>query len=76
MKRSDYRLKYKKHHNINLCKDIDVHHIDWNKNNNDINNLIAVPKMVHVVIHQSGYLNREEINSLILIYNEKTRKSN
>ena len=40
-----------------------------NSTNNSLNNLIAVPKKVHTVIHQTGYLNRNEINNLIQLYN-------
>lgn len=53
-----------------IPNDWEIHHIDFNHNNNDINNLIAIPKIVHVVIHQTGYLNRSEINNLINIYNK------
>tara|TARA_R100000655_G_scaffold9865_1_gene24286 strand:+ start:506 stop:712 length:207 start_codon:yes stop_codon:yes gene_type:complete len=53
-----------------IPNDWEIHHIDFNHNNNDINNLIAIPKIVHVVIHQTGYSNRSEINNLIKIYNK------
>ena len=53
-----------------IPNDWEIHHIDFNHNNNDIDNLIAIPKIVHVVIHQTGYLNRSEINNLINIYNK------
>ena len=39
-------------------------------------NLIAVPKIVHTVIHQTGYLKKEEIENLIKIYNENTKPNN
>ena len=52
----------------------DIHHIDFNHDNNNIDNLIAVPKIVHKVIHQTGYLERKEIEDLIekciLLYKE------
>jgi len=51
----------------------DVHHIDFNHNNNSLNNLIAVPTMVHMVIHQSGYIPRDEIENLIQIYEENNK---
>tara|TARA_S200002703_G_C3736998_1_gene226584 strand:- start:674 stop:880 length:207 start_codon:yes stop_codon:yes gene_type:complete len=53
-----------------IPNDWEIHHIDFNHNNNNIDNLIAIPKIVHVVIHQTGYLNRSEINNLINIYNK------
>jgi hypothetical protein len=67
---ANYRKKYELYHNVKLTPDTDIHHIDWNHNNNDIENLMAVPKLVHTIIHQHGYLNREEINNLIDIYNK------
>ena len=52
-----------------IPNDWDIHHIDFNHDNNRLNNLIAVPKEEHTVIHQTGYLNRNEINNLIQLYN-------
>jgi hypothetical protein len=46
----------------------DIHHIDFNHDNNDLDNLIPVPRMVHTIIHQSGFIPRDEIESLIQIY--------
>tara|TARA_R110000824_G_C14865478_1_gene641700 strand:+ start:361 stop:585 length:225 start_codon:yes stop_codon:yes gene_type:complete len=46
----------------------EVHHIDFNHENNELDNLIAVPSMVHMIIHQSGFIPRDEIENLILIY--------
>ena len=64
-KRKNYRSIYGK---SKIRKGWHIHHIDFDKNNNSKNNLIAVPEEVHVVIHQCGYCNREEINDLISIY--------
>tara|TARA_R100001463_G_scaffold41227_2_gene87045 strand:+ start:1827 stop:2048 length:222 start_codon:yes stop_codon:yes gene_type:complete len=47
-----------------------VHHIDFNHNNNSLDNLIAVPELVHTVIHQTGYMSKDEIENLIHIYKE------
>ena len=59
---SNYRKKYQKHHNLELDSNTDVHHIDWNRKNNDIDNLIAIPKSLHVRIHKDiGFMTREEI---------------
>jgi len=57
-----------------IPKDWDIHHIDFNHDNNNLDNLIAVPKIVHTVIHQTGYLDKEEIENLIQIYNENITK--
>jgi hypothetical protein len=46
----------------------EVHHIDFNHNNNHIDNLIAVPKIVHVTIHKCGLCSKEEIEQMIEIY--------
>jgi len=35
-----------------------VHHINWNDSINDIDNLIAVPKIVHRVIHSTNVYNK------------------
>ena len=48
--------------------DWDVHHIDFDHKNNNINNLIAVPKIVHTIIHQTGFLKRKEIIMLTKLY--------
>lgn len=65
----NYRKLYKE--NIGkIPKNWDIHHIDFNHDNNDLNNLIAVPKIIHTIIHQTGYLDKEEIENLIQIYNE------
>tara|TARA_R110000751_G_scaffold33723_3_gene83865 strand:- start:268 stop:486 length:219 start_codon:yes stop_codon:yes gene_type:complete len=63
----NYRKLYEK--NIGAIPDKwDVHHIDFNHDNNDLENLIATPSMVHMIIHQSGFVPRDEIENLIQIY--------
>jgi len=68
----NYRKLYEKE-NGKIIQDWEVHHIDFNHNNNNINNLIAVPSMVHMVIHQSGFIPRDEIENLIQIYEENNK---
>ena len=66
-------INYRKIYENNIQKIPDkweVHHIDFNHNNNSLDNLIAVPSMVHMVIHQSGYIPRDEIENLIQIYED------
>jgi len=53
-----------------IPKNWEIHHIDFNHDNNSIDNLIAVPSIVHMVIHQSGFVPRDEIENLIQIYKE------
>lgn len=64
-KRPEHRIVYTKAHGP-IPEDYDIHHIDHNKKNNDIANLIALPQGVHGHIHYlmrvSGQImNREEI---------------
>ena len=66
-------INYRKLYELNIGKIPDnweIHHIDFNHNNNKIDNLIAVPSMVHMVIHQSGFVPRDEIENLIQIYED------
>ena len=62
-----YRMLYIDQHG-NIPEDWEIHHIDFNHNNNDIKNLIAVPKIVHVTIHKCGLCSRAEIERMIDIY--------
>ena len=67
MKTPNYRKLYEQ--NIGQIPDNwEVHHIDFNHENNSLDNLIAIPSMVHMVIHQSGFIPRDEIENLIQIY--------
>ncbi len=47
----NYRTFFKKHYGIDFSDDYDVHHIDLNHNNNDINNLMVMPKKLHNKYH-------------------------
>jgi len=65
----DYRKLYEQ--NIEkIPAKWEVHHIDFNHNNNNLKNLIAVPSMVHMIIHQTGFIPRDEIENLIQIYED------
>lgn len=50
-KLKDYRLKYKRYYGIDFNSDYVIHHIDLNHNNNDINNLLLLPKKLHAKYH-------------------------
>lgn len=50
----NYRYKYKRYYGIEFSKDFDVHHIDFNRENNDISNLILLPKKLHRKYHMLG----------------------
>lgn len=47
----DYRYFYEKETCKELPKDFDVHHIDENRDNNNIDNLVAIPKWLHQKYH-------------------------
>ena len=49
------RKYYEKHFNVKVPKDFDVHHIDCNRNNNDITNLVAIPRVLHRRYHAAKY---------------------
>ena len=47
-----YRKYFKKYYGIDFSKDYDIHHIDLNHYNNDINNLMLIPKELHQRYHK------------------------
>lgn len=48
-----YRQDYEKYYKIKLDNNWDVHHIDYNHNNNDVNNLVALPNHLHQKLHEA-----------------------
>ena len=50
-KRVDYRNIYKKHYGINFDRKYAVHHIDGDRNNNKIDNLLLLPTELHARYH-------------------------
>ena len=50
-KLKNYREKYKRHYNIDFGRDFVVHHIDENRENNDISNLLLLPRDLHSKYH-------------------------
>ena len=47
----DYRREFKKYYNLELSEEYDIHHIDLNHENNDMNNLMILPKILHIKYH-------------------------
>ena len=47
----NYRKFYEKQTNKKIPKDFDIHHIDFNRENNDIANLVAIPRQLHKKYH-------------------------
>ena len=54
-KLKNYRLKYKRYYGIEFDGGYDVHHIDFDRSNNDIDNLLLLPSELHQKYH--FYLN-------------------
>lgn len=48
----DYREKFKRYYGLSFSKDYHIHHIDLDHSNNDIENLMIVPKELHEVYHE------------------------
>ena len=51
LKLKNYRTKYKRYYDIDFSSDYDIHHIDFDRTNNEIDNLILLPKMLHQKYH-------------------------
>lgn len=50
-KQYDYRKFYKDYYGIKFTAEYDIHHIDFNRDNNNIDNLILLPKKLHAKYH-------------------------
>ena len=50
-KLKNYREKYKRYYNIEFDENYVVHHIDLDRTNNDISNLLLLPKGLHAKYH-------------------------
>lgn len=46
-----YRTKYKRYYGIDFGSEYAVHHIDGNRENNDISNLVLLPSKLHSKYH-------------------------
>ena len=59
----NYRSYFERMKGVKLPADWDVHHIDFNRENNDIENLYAMPRVMHRFIHKHwGLCDRQELN--------------
>ena len=47
----NYRLKYKRYYGIDFDSSYAVHHIDFDRSNNNINNLLLLPLELHQRYH-------------------------
>ena len=62
---NSYRKSYIKEHG-EFPSHWHIHHIDGDNENGEINNLIAIPEIVHVMIHQRGNKNKPLPNRLLI----------
>lgn len=46
-----YRYAYEKRYGIKIPKGFEIHHIDWNHENNEMGNLLLIPKELHEWLH-------------------------
>lgn len=51
MNENNYREKYKRYYGIEFGKDFVIHHIDFDRENNDISNLVLLPRELHEWYH-------------------------
>lgn len=58
----NYRKLYEKHYGIKIPPEYDVHHIDFDHHNNDINNLLLLPRELHQRLHKC-FLSNGGINT-------------
>lgn len=58
----NYRKFYKETTGIDIPKNFDVHHIDGDRSNNDIMNLVAIPRNIHQAYHHYLSYNKKPIS--------------
>lgn len=58
----NYRKYYKEYYGIEFGDDMEVHHIDWYRNNNDIKNLLLIPSEVHSCFHLTAKFVKDFLN--------------
>lgn len=58
----NYRKIYEKKCNIKIPKNYEIHHVDFNRENNNIRNLVMLPKEIHQEYHKAY----EELNSFYI----------
>src|SRR5210317_705630 len=66
---------YENYYNLKIEKGFEIHHIDGNVDNNNIENLICLPKKFHQCLHNwVGIISRESICILLEWYNNMIEK--
>jgi hypothetical protein len=73
----DYRRIYEERLGISLPLEFEVHHIDMNRDNNEIENLVALPKHVHQEYHRLiPMIENKQFNFTILGTSDSGNKHN
>lgn len=67
----DYRKIYEQHYNITLENDMVIHHIDLDRSNNDISNLLMLPRNLHSKYHMCLNALRRSGERTIISYDAK-----
>ena len=62
--KNNYRKYYKEYYNIEFGIDMEVHHIDFNRDNNNIKNLLLIPKNVHHRFHLALTIFQQDTNKM------------
>lgn len=62
----DYRKLYETHYGIKIPPGFEIHHIDQNRNNNNIKNLLLLPKRLHSQLHW--------VNNTLFAYFDNSKK--
>tara|TARA_R110002050_G_scaffold267504_1_gene409202 strand:- start:86 stop:454 length:369 start_codon:yes stop_codon:yes gene_type:complete len=72
---TDYRKLYTKETGKSIPNGYEIHHVDANRENNKMENLIALPINFHKTLHlHIGLLPKETLEELLNLYN-KTNKN-
>ena len=68
----NYRKLYEDYYKIEIPKGFDIHHIDADRKNNNINNLIMLPSKLHKALHNHiGLLPKKQLKVLRRWYKKK-----
>ena len=51
----EYKKLYERELNIKIPKGYDIHHIDFNRENNNIENLVMLPRKLHQEYHELAH---------------------
>ena len=67
-----YRKFYAAYFGISIPREYDIHHIDFNRENNEISNLILLPRALHQRLHKSNrsHSEREDLFKYNLCANQ------